>query len=256
MPFWKCWATRNTPGAHVQLRAGLFDHANTPSIVGKITETVRARPNANPQQSPHALSDSHRAAGRGDHRRPREDRPVRQGLGTVQGLASRSEYTPARSHAYIELNLHVAEEIAKVPYLERQRHVAIKQPDGRIVQKWIRRPGCSQGFNEVDELLYERDAIHETMIGSCKARLMNARDVVDAAVEMLQSDPESLLCSRPECGNCAESRAMISALESAMEEQKITDLAEEEERIRREAERQLMGDVSYFEPDLQQHSQN
>lgn len=103
---------------------------------------------------------------------------------------------------------------------------------------------------------YEKDQINELKIGKCKARLMSARAVVDAAIELLKSDPTSLLCSRPDCGNCAESRAMIAATESALQEHRITELADEEERIRREAERQLSGDVSYYEPHEDVNLQN
>jgi hypothetical protein len=80
--------------------------------------------------------------------------------------------------------------------------------------------------------------------------------VVDAAVEMLEADPTSLLCSRPDCGMCAESRAMAAATESEAQDREITEMAEEEERIRRHAERQLSGDVSYFEPEDEDHTQN
>ena len=235
---------------------GVFDHATTPSIVGKITEAVRARPNAIRSNNPtHSVTAIGRLA-----------EAITEGHDKVNPFARGSALHKAAQVGAKILQLgvthttnsiiHVAEEIAKVPYLERQRYVGIKQPDGSVVHKWIRRPGCSQGFNAIDEALYEQDAISEVMIGSCKARLTSARTLVDAAVEMLKFDPASLLCMRPDCGICAESRAMISATESEAEERRITELAEEEERIRRQAERQLTGDVSYFEPDGEKCSPN
>jgi hypothetical protein len=94
----------------------------------------------------------------------------------------------------------------------------------------------------------EQDAISEVMIGDCRARLMDARTLVDAAVELLKMDPTALLCTRPDCGSCAESRAMVAATEAEAQEREITEMAEEEERIRRQTENRLMGKVSYFEP--------
>jgi aminoglycoside 3-N-acetyltransferase len=228
---------------------GVFDHANTPSIVGKITEAVRARPDAIRSNHPtHSVTAIGRLA---------DD--ITAGHEKVDAFARGSAlHKAARVGAKIlqlgvtqttNSTIHVAEELAKVPYLDRQRYVGIKQSSDKVIHKWIRRPGCSQGFNAIDEALYERDAIAEVMIGDCKARLMSARTLIDTAVELLKSDPDALLCSRPDCGICAESRAMISARESEAEERMIVELAEEEERIRRQAERQLSGDVSYFEPD-------
>jgi len=228
---------------------GVFDHAATPSIVGKITEAVRARPNAIRSNHP-----THSVTGIGpltetvieDHEKVD---PFARGSALWKAVQVGGKILQLGVTHTTNSTIHVAEELARVPYLERQRHVGIKQPDGSVIYKWIRRPGCSQGFDAIDELLFERDAIREVMIGSCKARLMSGRAVVEAAMEMLREDPTSLLCSRPECGICAESRAMIAGTEAEMQEREITEMAEEEERIRRQAERQLSGDVSYFEPD-------
>ncbi len=235
---------------------GIFDHATTPSIVGKITEVVRARPNAIRSNHP-----THSVTGIGpltetiieDHEKVD---PFARGSALWKAVQVGAKILQLGVTHTTNSTIHVAEEIAKVPYLERQRYVGIKQPNGKVIHKWIRRPGCSQGFNAIDELLSERNAIKEVMIGTCKARLMSARALVDAAVEMLKADPESLLCSRPDCAICAESRAMIAALESERQEREITKMAEEEESIRREAERQLSGDVSYFEPEGNGFGQN
>src|SRR5690606_787956 len=125
--------------------------------------------------------------------------------------------------------------------------VGIKTPAGKVVHQWVRRPGCSRGFDEMEEELEQQDAIKETLIGDCRARLMTARAVVDTAVEMLRFDPESLLCDTPDCESCAEARAMISAIESEKVEKEITELAEEEERMRRKLERQFeTGEVRFY----------
>ncbi len=228
---------------------GVFDIKETPSVVGRITETLRLRKDAvrsaHPTHSVAAIgrlaeliTEDHDkvdpfAKDSALHKAAKVDAKILQ-LGVTQTSNS---------------SIHVAEELAGVPYLDKQRRVGIKLANGKVIQKWIRRPGCSQGFEAVDELLCERDAIKERMIGECRARLMSARTVIETAVEMLRSDPAALLCDRPECGVCAEARAMIDATEAQNQEQMITQLAEEEERIRRQTEQQLSGNVSFFEVD-------
>jgi aminoglycoside 3-N-acetyltransferase len=235
---------------------GVFDHAATPSVVGRVTEAVRARPNAirsnHPTHSVTAIGALAQAITE-DH--DKVD-PFARGSALWKAVQVGAKILQLGVTHSTNSMVHVAEEIVGVPYLQRQRYVGIKQPDGKVIHKWIRRPGCSQGFNAIDEPLRERGAIKEAMIGSCRARLISARALVDAAVEMLESDPTSLLCTRPDCGVCAESRAMVAATESERQEREITEMAEEEERIRRHAERQLSGDVSDYEPEEDGYTHN
>lgn len=235
---------------------GIWDRSNTPSIVGAITEAVRARPDAirsnHPTHSVAVIGPLAEAIAEGHENVD----PFARGSSLYKALQARAKILQLGVTHTTNSTMHVAEEIANVPYLERQRNVGILQPDGSVVRKWIRRPGCSQGFNVVDELLYERDQIKETMIGGCKARLMDARDLVDASLELLGNDPASLLCTRPDCGVCAESRAMIQATESEKQDKEVIEIAEEEERLRRQMEERLEGDVSYYEPEKGSNLQN
>ncbi len=228
---------------------GIFDHENTPSIVGAITEEARGRRDAIRSHHPtHSVAAIGPLAEAITEDVEKHD-PFGRGSALHKALMVGGKILQLGVTHTTNSTLHVAEELAKVPYLDRQRHVGIRKPDGDVVYKWIRRPGCSQGFDAVDEQMYEQNAITEVMIGECRARLMDARTLVDTAVELLKTDPTALLCTRPDCGICAESRAMVAATEAEAQEREITELAEEEERIRRQAERRLMGNVSYFEPD-------
>ncbi len=228
---------------------GIFDIKETPSVVGKITETLRLRKGAVRSAHPtHSVTAIGRLA-----------ELITEDHDKVDAFAKDSAlHKAARVDAKIlqlgvdqtsNSSIHVAEELAGVPYLDKQRRVGIKLANGKLIQKWVRRPGCSRGFGAVDELLYERNAIKELMIGGCKARLMSARTVIEVAVKMMRSEPAALLCDRPDCGVCAEARAMIDATEAQNQEQMITQLAEDEERLRRQAEQQLSGNVSFFEFD-------
>lgn len=235
---------------------GVFDRANTRSIVGAITEAVRARPDAIRSNHPtHSVSAIGRLAEVITEAHDKVD-PFAKGSALYKTLQAGAKILQLGVTHTSNSIIHVAEELAKVPYLERQRNVGILRPNGTVAYKWIRRPGCSHGFNEVDELLYAKDEITEVKIGECRARLMTARSVVDAALEMLRFDPESLLCSRPDCGTCAESRAMVSAMESERQDQEIIAMAEEDESLRRQIEKRLDGDVSYYEPQADSNLQN
>ena len=74
---------------------------------------------------------------------------------------------------------------------------------------------------------------------------------------MLQASPESLLCLRPDCGNCAEARAIIAAMESERRDKEVTELAQQEEKTIRLIEKQFDNvEITYFEPEKHDHSPN
>ncbi len=227
---------------------GVFDAEETPSIVGKITEAVRRRPEAirslHPTHSVAAIGPLAEAITEGHEKVDAFGR----GSALFKALQAKAKILQLGVTHTTNSMIHVAEEIIGVPYLDRQRQVGVKTPRGKVVRKWIRRPGCSRGFDAVDEPLRENGHIRETMIGGCRARLMSARALVDAAIELLRSDPEALLCNRPDCGNCAEARAMIAALETERQDKEVIEMAEQEERTIRMIERQLEGsEIRYFE---------
>jgi aminoglycoside 3-N-acetyltransferase len=229
---------------------GVFDPDETPSTADVITEAVRLRPDA-----VRSLHPTHSVAAIG----PMAD-VITEGHEKVNAFARGSalfKVLQARGKVLLlgtthtsNSMVHVAEEIANVGYLDRSRMVTVKNPRGKLTQRWVRRPGCSRGFDVIDEILNREDAIRETMIGECRARLMSARAVVDAAVEALKADPEALLCEIPDCESCAEARAMLAAAEMEKQDREVTELAEEEERLRRAMEREMGGgELSYYDSD-------
>lgn len=229
---------------------GVFDPEETPSIVGAITEELRKRPDALRSKHPtHSVAAIGALADVITEGHEKTDAFGRSSA-LFNALQVRAKILQLGTDQTSNSMIHVAEEIAKVPYLERSRQVKIKSPSGKIVQIWVRRPGCSRGFGAVEEVLQDQDAINETFIGDCTARLMSARDVVDAAVDLLKTDPEALLCNLPDCESCAEARAMIAATEADRQENEIKELAEEEERTRLNIEKRFDGgQVTYFDTD-------
>lgn len=235
---------------------GVFDPDTTPSVCGAVTEAVRKRPEAvrshHPTHSVAAIGplapgivEGHQqvhAFGRGSALFK-----VLQAKGKVLQLG-----TTHTSNSMI----HVAEEIANAGYLDRSRQVRMKTRTGKIAARWIRKPGCSMGFDVVEPGLLANGSISEIQMGRCRARLMTARAVVDAAVRALKEDPEALLCNRPECGSCAEARATLAAHQVEAQEKEIMEQAEEDERTVRLIERQLSGKVTFFDSDSYDHSPN
>ena len=236
---------------------GIFDPKATPSVVGKITETVRNRPDAirslHPTHSVAAVGPMAEAITEGHDKMP----PFGRGSALFKVLQAKGKVLQLGTTHTSNSMIHVAEEIAGVVYLDRQRQVSVTNARGKTVDKWVRRPGCSRGFDAIDEELESREAIREARIGDCLARLMSARAVVDAAVAMLKFDQEALLCDLPDCESCAEARAMISATETEKQDQEVIELADEEERTRHFVEKRLEGnEVKFFVSDEHHFSPN
>lgn len=237
-------------------RTSGFDAASTPSVCGAVTEAARVRPEAIRSLHPtHSVAvigplaadivEGHEkvnAFGRGS--------PLFKVL-QVRGKVLQLGVTHTSNSM-----VHVAEEIAEAGYLERTWQVEFRTAQGKTVRKWVRRPGCSLGFDVIEDALQVSGAIMECLIGRCRARLMTARAVVDAAVDAIKSDPEALLCSRPECGSCAEARATLAALQYEAQEREIIEMAEEDERTIRLIEKQMSGTVKFYDPDDYDHSPN
>ena len=189
-----------------------FDPAETPSVVGKITETVRLRPDA-----VRSLHPTHSVAAIGKRARElTEGHEKTHPFGAGSPLHKVCRWNGkilmlGVSHTTTSV-IHVAEEMAHVPYLARRRRARVKTPYG-IVDLEIRRPGCSRGFDRINEEL-PGYAGERTQVGGCLMQLYPARAIVEAALRMLDQDPSALLCGAPDCGVCAESRAMIAAATS------------------------------------------
>ncbi|OFX17171.1 MAG: hypothetical protein A2Z18_02770 [Armatimonadetes bacterium RBG_16_58_9] len=234
-----------------------FEVERTPSEVGKITEEVRLRPEAvrsgHPTHSVAAIGPLAEALTEGHDK----THPMGRGSPLFKVLQANGKILQLGTNQMTNTMVHVAEEIAAAPYLEQWRVVNVKSRRGKIVRKRIRRPGCSAGFCIIDAALRKRGEMTETLIGNCRARLMTARAVVDAAIEELKLDPAALLCDRPDCERCAEARAMIIATDLERQDQEVIELAKDEERTLRIIERRLdIGEVKYFDAEENGSSPN
>jgi aminoglycoside 3-N-acetyltransferase len=191
-----------------------YDPATTPSLAGAISEAVRLLPGSRRSLQPtHPWSAVGPAAGEiltaHDERATPfgPDSPVwrlweRDAKVLLLGVDQRANSM-----------IHVAEELLRLPYLDRTRVTKVVRDGGRIDEVVVRRPGHSGGFNKLDAPLRSASAVREVQIGEAMVRLMQSRRLVSTAQAMLRHDPTALLCDDTNCAVCVEARAMLAKAE-------------------------------------------
>jgi aminoglycoside N3'-acetyltransferase len=97
--------------------------------------------------------------------------------------------------------LHLAELIAGVPYRVPKYITVLREGVPRRVE-YLENDHCCERFALADEWLRSSGAQREGRVGQATARLIRARDIVDAAVPRLVADP--LLFLHPPTTGCAE----------------------------------------------------
>jgi aminoglycoside 3-N-acetyltransferase len=110
-----------------------------------------------------------------------------------------------------DTTLHLAELLAGVPY-RLPKHVTVLRGGRAVRVEYGENDHCCERFALADGWLRERGLQREGPVGHAHARLVRARDVVDAALERLARDP--LLFLHPAgagCGECDEARASVPA---------------------------------------------
>lgn len=104
--------------------------------------------------------------------------------------------------------IHVAQELAEVPYLDRSKTVKIKI-DGRLEEVTARRAGCSLGFDKISVFLEEDGLVMKYKVGGSQILFMKAEDVLNKAIEVLENNPYILSCDNPDCFACNEMKSFI-----------------------------------------------
>jgi aminoglycoside 3-N-acetyltransferase len=105
--------------------------------------------------------------------------------------------------------LHVAEAIARVPYSVSHPTVIEVDDVARTVMV-AETDHCCRRFELANDWLRERGLQREGKVGNADARLCNARDVVNVAVEKLAADPLLFLCPRNDgCEECDAARDSV-----------------------------------------------
>lgn len=99
--------------------------------------------------------------------------------------------------------LHVAEDLADVPY--GVEHPCMVEENGVAVRKMVRETDhCCRGFRKLEEWM----PVRVGRVGDAQARLVDARQAVDVAVEHLRREPLVFLCPpSARCEECDVARA-------------------------------------------------
>ena len=185
-----------------------YDPKTTQSLTGAVTETFWRRPDA--MRSAHP-SHSFAAVGPGaDELLAEHDdaRPLGRGSPLWKVWERNGWVLLVGVDHTCNSMIHVAEQRMEVPYLGRTRVGQVLRGT-EIADVIVGRPGCSYGFNVVDEPLRRAGAVREAAVGRARLMLMRADAVVTVACELLRRDPAALLCDRRDCDRCAWARERI-----------------------------------------------
>ena len=111
--------------------------------------------------------------------------------------------------------IHVAEAIAKVPYLnvaypgyDIQIEYIIEDGTHRIM-KPLETPGDSVAFIKVQQEMEKKKLLRKGKIGMADSILAKGSNIIDTALNMLEKNPAILLCDNPNCPVCPISRKLI-----------------------------------------------
>lgn len=74
-------------------------------------------------------------------------------------------------------------------------------------------PGCSRGFRVIEPYFIRAGVLQEVKIGNASCQLLSMTKMLDAAREILRTDPMLLLCTIEGCAICPKRRQYMSQLE-------------------------------------------
>ncbi len=190
-----------------------FIVAETPSYTGLLTETLRRDPGAVRSWHP-----THSAAVWG-----RDAAEIASGHpeATALGVGSPFHRLAERGGKVLLLGvdccrnslIHVGEALSHPPYFGvvfypgHERELTMVLPDGREVVVPPRdNPGCSGGFNVVQDELAARGQLMTGTVGDARSYLMLGEHVLQATQDLLARDPAALLCADAKCAFCTAAR--------------------------------------------------
>jgi len=192
--------------AHGELAKLAFDPKETPSRVGRITDTLWRRPgafrSAHPTHSIAAIGRRAEELVRGHDKTSTfgKDGPYRRYVDwgakiVFLGVDMRCNTT-----------LHAVEDWLDLPYLQVEE-AKVKGPDGKPhVVKVRKSPVGDRDFyrknSKVERLLEATGIIRSGKVGEADTRWLPSQDMVQAVVAGIYERPDLLLCDRAECEFC------------------------------------------------------
>jgi aminoglycoside 3-N-acetyltransferase len=175
-----------------------FDVRSTPCLgLGIVADTFRRLPGVLRSDSPHAFAAIGPHAAEITRPHPID---VPHGLDSPIGRLFELDGHVLLLGVGHDANttVHLAENLAGVRY--RIRH-HVTTPEGRVEYDEI--DHCCENFERIDDAVPQRRG----RVGNAEARLMRARDVVEAALATLRENEFAFLHERGVCGECDLARS-------------------------------------------------
>ncbi len=198
--------------------AEIFDIDKTPTTLGVIAETFRKMPGV-----ARSLHPTHSVAVWGNHKERYKSAHL---FSTALGYGSPIHLLIDDGGDILLLGvghwansaIHVAEAIARVPYLdlpyseEYARPLSVKMPDGTIREFTpAENPGCSINFISVEKPLIEAGHVKYERVGDALIQRVDGRGLLSVVSDILKDDPGALLCKWGLCPFCPRAREILKA---------------------------------------------
>jgi len=191
-----------------------FDPKQTPSRVGRITDTLWRRPNAFRSEHPtHSLAAIGKDA----------EELVKGHGGDASTFDKRGPYGK-----YVKLKatvmfigtgmgcnttLHVGEDWAELPYMDNAAKARVMKEGEEVTVPLRMSPNGHRSFYASDEnspavqLFYKLGLVREAKLGDAKVQLIGAHDILNTMMKTYyEGEPAFLLCKKPDCEFCRKGR--------------------------------------------------
>ncbi len=196
--------------------AEAFDKRTTPSCNnGILADTLWKRPDA--RRSDHPAYSVAAVGARAEEMT--RNHPIEQPVGEgspLHRLVQQDGYVLLLGVGQDKNTLvHTAEALSGVgytvvPFKESWgRSVRVKTPQGEVLIPQREFSGCSYGFPVLEPVLRQKALLQEGLVGQAPCQFFGARDLVNTVLEVIQKQPDFLLCHRPECEACTNRRRYL-----------------------------------------------
>lgn len=182
-----------------RIRSGrVFDHANDSTSAGAIPRAVLGRPGRRRSYEPVGAVA---AIGRHAEEITRFEPDSVDSCGPLSPFGKMLALDAKVVLLGVDLNccthMHALESLAKVPYpLTRKRYPwKTRLADGTYVsgQEHCHSKGVPRLYTRFEPVLVERGLLHKMQIGSAQVRIIRAKELIQAGLEVLGKDPTFLL---------------------------------------------------------------
>jgi aminoglycoside 3-N-acetyltransferase len=191
-----------------------FDARTTPGRTGALTEIFRQRPD-----TLRSLHPTHSLTAQGKHAREflaDHYKFPAFGIGSpLDRLVQAGAYVLLLGVTHLANScIHIGEAHAgrKKFYWEEGPLpiVNMLMPDGMVIPHQLDcSASCSMAFNAIEYPMRRKNLITDLTLGDALCFLMKGRDAIDTVVEMINKEPDALLCNRPPCRPCFLTRRYV-----------------------------------------------